>query len=203
MDLTQIIITIISVIGAGGLGAFLTYKLGDRKQDESEFVTLVKEYKQLYDVQKVELSFLKKEVDNLRIQFVEKDKEVEQLRNQLMIFESSHADVPVPLWLKDIQGKMLFLNSEYEQTILYPQNKNQDDYIGNTDIDVWGKEIGEKFFKNDLQVIKKRKAIQFLERWKGDDCIYEGKVLKYPRYLGKTIIGVGGIILDIKCIEKT
>lgn len=202
MTLYEIIVPISTALLGGGMGAYFTFRLGGRKQDQSDFTTLVKEYKELYDVSKQELSFLKKEVDHLRMRFNKKDKEVSELRNQLMIFESSHADVPVPLWLKDVNGTMLFLNQEYESLLLHPVGKTMDDYIGKTDIEVWGKETGDKFLRNDNEVIRKRKPVEFTEIWKGNDCVYEGRVIKYPRFLGKTVIGVGGIILDVKCIEN-
>lgn len=193
------------VVGAGGLGAFLTYKLGNRKQDSSEFKTVVEEYKDLVTNYKSELDKLRKDFDELKVLVFQKEDEIKTLRNQLMIFESSHADIPMPMWLKDTNGIMLFLNEEYERIVLNPIGKTTEDYIGKTDYDVWGKEIGKQFTDNDKQVMRQKKPVQFKETWQGSNgATFVGTLLKYPRFLNnRTVIGIGGVIMNIKQEKKT
>jgi len=200
---SEIIKLIGLVLGGGTIGAFLTYKLSDRKQDTNDFATLVKEYKELVDDYKKELSDLKTEVDALKKAKDDNYEEIVNLRNQLLIFESSHVDIPVPIWLKDINGKMLFVNQEYERAILHPIGKSSKDYIGHTDIDVWRKEVGKKFIENDRKVVRYKKAIEFTEEWEGlNGQKFKGRLIKYPRFINnKTVIGIGGIIIEMITVE--
>lgn len=203
MEYSQIVLAIISALSGGALATYLTFKLGSRKQEESEFSTLVSQYKELTESYKLEVVELRKEVQQIRIDLNFKENEVIQLRNQLMIFESSHVDVPVPIWLKDTEGKMLFLNDEYEKAVLNPSNKTRADYLGKKDIEVWGQEVGSKFYNNDKEVMRKKHSVQFIEQWEGDNgVVYEGRVIKYPRFLNRTVIGIGGIIIESTIHKK-
>lgn len=198
MDTKTIITTVIGTLFGGGFGAYLSYKLGYRKQDEAEFSVLVREYKGLLDSHKVDLDSLRQEVVMIRAELVDKDREILQLRNQLMVFESSHSDVPVPMWLKDTSGVMLFVNDEFERVILHPMNMTARDYIGYTDSEIWGDVIGKELNLNDKRVMRTKKVTQFQECWRGGNGqTWCGKIIKYPRFLNsKTVIGIGGIIVD-------
>ena len=208
----SIITTIAAALFSGGAASFLTYKLGNRKQDETEFSSLIAVYKDLLDSNKetlkeysVRLDDLERTVENLKTEVHRKDKEIQHLRNQLLIFESSHSDVPVPIWLKDTNGVMLFLNDEYEKTVLRPLNRTKEDYIGETDFKIFSPEVASNFRKHDRRVKTQKKPIRFKERWKGaDGADYEGDVIKYPRFLNRdTVIGIGGIIINVKEIDDT
>lgn len=197
--LTEIIIAIGSALLGTGLGAYLNFRLGKRKQSESEFSTLINEYKKLVEEYKFEVVELRKDVQLLRLELHAKQMEVTDLRNQLLIFESSHADVPVPMWLKDTDGKMLFVNAEYERVILNPLGKRAEDYLGKTDTEVWGPEIAEKFQKHDRAIMRTKKPEIFKETWTNQNGdTFTGEIIKYPRFLGRTIIGIGGIIINMK-----
>ena len=198
MNTLSMIITAIATLIGGAFGAYLNNRLGHRKQNEIEFSTLVREYKALVDGYRVDFDSLKQKVAMIEAQLMDKDREIVQLRNQLMVFESSHSDVPIPMWLKDTSGVMLFVNNEFERVILQPLNKSAKDYIGYTDTDVWGDEMGDSLNSNDKRVMRNRRVTQFQECWAGaDGTIWCGKVIKYPRFLnGKTVIGIGGIIID-------
>lgn len=213
MSLMTLATALISAVVGTGLGAFLSFKLGTRKQDESEFISIVNEYKGLMEGYKKEVDSLRQEVVTIQlnlnktnISLLASDKEISNLRNQLMIFESANADVPVPIWLKDTQGVMLFVNEEYERSILHPMNKTSEDYIGFTDSNVWSKKVSKQFQVHDKEVMRKKTSVQFTETWEGGNGVtFEGRVLKYPRFMGdarKTVIGIGGIVLDIKQIQQ-
>jgi len=213
MSLMTLATALISAVVGTGLGAFLSFKLGTRKQDESEFISIVNEYKGLMEGYKKEVDSLRQEVVTIQlnlnktnISLLASDKEISNLRNQLMIFESANADVPVPIWLKDTQGVMLFVNEEYERSILHPMNKTSEDYIGFTDSNVWSKKVSKQFQAHDKEVMRKKTSVQFTETWEGGNGVtFEGRVLKYPRFMGdarKTVIGIGGIVLDIKQIQQ-
>lgn len=198
MTITHIIITSLCTVLAGAMAAFLTYKLGNRKQNESDFSSIVTEYKDLVTEYKRDVEKLRREVKILTKLINDRDTEITSLRNQLMIFESSHSDVPVPIWLKDTNGIMLFVNAEYEDALLQPVNKSAEDYIGKTDVDVWGLEIGNKFREHDRRVMRQKRPVEINEMWHGaGGHFYIGRVIKYPRFLNKTVIGIGGIVVDM------
>lgn len=212
MTAQEVFAFLATALGSGGLGAFLHNRVANRKQDESDFATLVDRWQELYNKQlekekrqEQRIEKLEKEVEILKKESFSKDSRIDELQHQLMIFESSHADVPVPIWLKDTNGKMLFVNSEYEKQILNPIGLGAESYIGKTDNDVWGDAIASKFKAHDKKVMRLKRSIEFTEVWRGANGIeFEGRVIKYPRFLNrKTVIGIGGIILDIKRYENT
>jgi len=198
------------IFGGGAFGAILTYMLGSRKQNQSEFVVLLENYKGMVDDLKEEmksridgydekLTEHTNQINELKQILLNRDQEIIQLRNQLMIFESSHTDVPVPIWLKDTSGKMLFLNKVYAEKLLHPLGKSAEDYIGNYDKDIWGREVAANFGRHDKKVMHTKKPEEMVESWPGPDGVmWEGRVIKYPRFAGRdTIIGIGGIIVDM------
>lgn len=195
--------TLATIAGSGAIASFLTYFLSNRKQAHNEFLALYKEHKLLYDELKKDHDLLKIEVKAIRKQLQESEKETTTLRHQLMIFEGSHGDIPLPIWLKDTNGVMLYLNDEYERRILQPIGLTKEDYIGRTDFDVWDKHIAQNFVNNDLEVMRRKKPVEFDEEWSSGSQGFIGKLIKYPRFMNsgsRTVIGIGGTIIDIKML---
>lgn len=60
------------------------------------------------------------------------------------------------IWLKDIDGKVLTVNSEFIRAC---NLSSIDDVIGKTDNDLWNKELAEKFSADDKRVIETRKPL--------------------------------------------
>ena len=82
------VIKLITVIaGAGGIGSWLTFKLGNRKQDISEFSSIILEYKSLLDGFKKEVIDLRNEVEELKGILIGKHEEVTELRGELKIIK--------------------------------------------------------------------------------------------------------------------
>lgn len=203
IDWTLIITSLISALFGGGIGVFFTYRISNRKQDQSDFTALISEYKEMVNDYKSEVVDLRKEVIQLRSDVHSRENEIKQLRTQLMIFESSNVDIPIPIWLKDTDGKMLFVNPEYERLILHPIGKTAEDYIGSMDGAIWPKHIADVFQEHDRKVMRTKKATEFMETWVGSNNVeYEGRVIKYPRFLNRTVIGVGGIIIESNVKDK-
>lgn len=210
MNITDWTPIIVALLGGGLFGTIFAYLLGNRKQNKDEFVVLISTYKAMVEDLKTEfrderdkmqmlLDSHAAELSKLNMLIHQRDKEINDLRNQLMIFESSHNNVPVPIWLKDTSGKILFINKEYEEKILNPINKTADDYLYHYDIDVWGPEICKTFLQNDKKVMKSKQAEEVIEEWTGPNGIMMvGRVIKYPRFAGRdTVIGIGGIIVQM------
>lgn len=135
--------------------------------------------------------------DEQRIRILET--EVATLRNQLILLESAHQDLPIPMWLKDTELKMIVLNESYVDVFLTPLGKKSGDYIGKTDFDVWPEEIAKKFIEHDRKVMRTKKTFIGVESVvDGDGQKVPYKIIKYPRYAGKTIIGIAGIAIPIQ-----
>ena len=195
MDLTQIIVTIITVIFAGGLGVYFTYLLNNRKEDSNQFSVLIEEYKILRSEEKLALSKLRIRLDKLETKEREMLLEIQSLQNKLLIFEGSHTDIPLPTWLKDVSGKMLFINKEYEDLFLNPNGISLEDYIGYTDHDVWPESVADSFTKHDMLVIRTKKPTRVIEIIDISGVRTWLEVLKYPRKFKSKVIGIGGIVL--------
>ena len=196
MDWTPIITGIISAMAGGGIASWATARAQIKKADNEEFLMLIQEYKELAYSNKAELERLDKITGILQEELRIKDIEIIELRNQLIIFESSHTDIPLPMWLKDTKGTMLFLNDEYEKALLHPNDKTRNQYIGKTDYAVWDKDTADRFMQHDREVMQTKKAAVFTETWTTAGHNVEGTVVKYPRFLNRTVIGVGGIIFE-------
>jgi len=196
MTTAEIITGVGALLSGGVIGAVLSFKLGTRKQDTSEFSVLIGEYKKLYDKQEARLNALEIEVADLKDKESKYKDEVSKLRTQLMIFEGSHLDLPLPMWMKDTDGEMIFLNSYYEDEFLSPRGFCMKDYLGKNDYSVWTPEVAKSFIAHDKEIVKRKQSRRFIEKLeRADGEKYYAEVLKYPRMLDNRIIGISGIIL--------
>jgi len=125
----------------------------------------------------------------------EQNQKITNLQFKIIQLESAQMDLPIPMWLKDREGGILFLNKAYESLFLIPNGKDANDYIGSDDIKIWGKEIGALYKSHDLEVV------QTGQIWNGKEKILiKGKIeiwqiIKYPRYFGNSIIGIAGVAI--------
>jgi len=130
--------------------------------------------------------------------------EYNQLKLSMQILEVSMPSLPTPMWTKSDTGVMLAVNAAYEDLILKPIGKKKEDYVGKTDVEFWGKEIGQTYYKNDLEVMRDKATKVFIEP------IYteEGKitsivVIKYVRTIeNQFVVGIGGIAIDSIIAEE-
>tara|TARA_Y100000034_G_scaffold29728_1_gene36141 strand:+ start:20233 stop:20865 length:633 start_codon:yes stop_codon:yes gene_type:complete len=196
MDWTLIITTVVSAICGGGIATYFNYRINNRKEDTNEFSTIINEYKRLLDSDKVEIARLSSEVSDLKERDVQKTLEIQNLKHQLIIFESSHIDIPLPCWLKDTSGKVVFLNKEYESTFLIPRGYTTEDYIGKNDFAVWDEESARGMIKNDKEVVRTKRSCKSIEQLiDADGEVLYVEVLKYPRKFKNTVVGIGGLVL--------
>lgn len=195
MDVGTIFGLVTTLLTGGAFGVFLTYKLGNRKQTQSELEKVIDTYRERTLEDSAVIKELRMRIDELERITNKRDLEVSTLRNQLMIFESSHVDIPLPMWLKDTSGTMLFLNREFEDTFLRPIGKTSHDYIGKKDSAIFSEQDALEFSKSDNEVFRKKRPIKFTEKvGEGVNTSFV-TFIKYPRFLNNTIIGIGGILL--------
>lgn len=196
MTTTEIVSGICALLGAGGIGSFATFRLGNRKQNTNDFSTIIEKYEGLYSKLENKVEVLEKKVEDLTEREAKYKEEVAKLRNQLLIFEGSHIDLPLPMWMKDAKGDMIFINSYYEDAFLLPRGKTIRDYVGFNDYAVWNKEIADAFVKHDKEIARTKQSKRYIEALEDENgATYYVEVLKYPRMLNNVIIGISGIIL--------
>lgn len=197
MDWTLIITGLISALAGGGLASYFNYRLGHKKENTNEFSILLEQYKLLRKDDTEEINSLKNRIKELEDKDLELMLEIQSLKHQLMFFESSHLDIPLPNWLKDTSGKMLFLNKDYEELFLKPRGFSANDYIGQNDFSVWEDEVAKHFIQNDRQVIRTKKPYKWVEEIEIDGKPLYLEVFEYPRKFKDVIIGIGGIVLRV------
>ncbi len=192
-------IEIIAGALSGGTLATIFQVWRERNKDRSdEIFKVLDEYKaiitELRDVEtqcKTLLSTHSEKINMLQTTITE-------LRSKIILLESASNDLPFPMWLKDVDSKMLYLNNEYERLFLIPNGKTAKDYIGRYDHEVWSKEIADEFTANDRRVLASKSGTYvFTETIKvnGAELTNKYKVVKYLRYVGKTVVGIGGMAI--------
>lgn len=186
------IITAIIAIVTGIIG-FFTAKLSASSKDKTttkdEFVELIKMYKE-------EVSKLKESEDECINRYEELKKEFEVLRANVTLIKASSPTVPIPMWIKDINGVMLSLNDAYEEIFLVPLGKTRADYIGKKDIDIWGKEIAEVFKKNDDIAALSSEPISVFENINvGNGVFKKYNIIKYKNKIADMVVSIAGIAL--------
>jgi len=98
------------------------------------------------------------------------------------------------IYLKDVEGKYLFINSRYEE--LFHVTKN--DFIGKTDFDLFPKDVADNLQKNDRKIIINNASLEFEEEVLHDDGLHTYISIKFPlKKIDGTIYAVCGISTDI------
>lgn len=194
MNTNDIITTLVSIVsGAGGLQVFNMWKDRraekrlDKTENRTDFDTIIATYKE----------------DNERLRKSEKElsERVGRLENlyqqclyKLQLMESAHYDLPIPAWLKDTSGTMLSVNKAYEEIFLIPLGKSATDYIGKTDSEFWGEDLGSEYSKNDQKVFRSGKSQIVTETVMLPNMeTTKWMILKYIRMAGNTKVGIAGI----------
>jgi len=193
MNIIDHIDTILAAIGGVGGTALFNFWRGRKQENRSDFDTIVALLKEDNERLRDSERELSERLYKLEQKINDQDDEVKALRFKLQLMESANFDLPLPMWLKDERGVMLYCNHAYEVIFLEPLGKTAKDYIGKTDIEFWGDRVGGEYMKNDMSVFRSGKA-----RYVKETVVLENKetkweILKYIRYAGTIKIGIAGI----------
>lgn len=192
-DYLQIVIALLS---GGALQYLSQYIIAKRNTDQTEIQMIIKTWsednKRLRDIERENRN---------RIELLES--ELSLLRAQIIALESAQIDLPIPMWLKDLTGKMLILNKAYEKSFLEPRGFHSTDYIGKSDIDVWDESTCTIFAYSD-NMIRKGKDVYYTTVDIPFTDSYTDKwiVVKYPRLINGDIIGIGGLAIPYNAVIK-
>ena len=175
-----------AAVGGGLIKSVIDYFNSSRNARKDELTEVVRVWQEDNDR-------LRKENEILRLELVEIHRDLGELKTKIMLLESAHTDAPLPMWLKDVSGKMLALNSEYEKQFLLPLGKTSMDYIGKTDDEIWPDHLAKQYKVTDNLALVN-------DVWRGKETIVfpDGKeeqwsTVKYVRYAGKIKIGIAGL----------
>lgn len=103
---------------------------------------------------------------------------------------------PIPMWIKDLSGKMVFLNDAY--CSIYGINKS--DYIGKTDDSIWGTESAKHFKLLDDKVLRGGEVEYSIEDVPSSGHVRQFDkchVIKFPIRNGPKIVGIAGMITGV------
>lgn len=134
------------------------------------------------------------------------NKQMDALRGKMILLESASQDLPFPHWLKSTgtkrnPGIMMSVNRAFEDRYLIPVGKTAQDYIGKTDAQFWGPELGDRYWEGELKVIESGAPTDRYE--KDPTGIMDSvRVVRYPRSLGTRVIGIGGMELPVRTKKK-
>ena len=195
MDYIEIIS---AAVGGGFLTKLFDYLMNLRKAESDDFDTIVAQWQQDNERLRQENKEHKDRQDELYKKIAEHEKKLSALNAKLLVMESSYMHIPLPSWLKDIDGTMLAVNDAYEMYFLIPNGFVKSDYIGKTDSDVWPENIAKQFIESDIRTMQSEKKIWFGKEQivvKDVDVSDNWRVLKYVRYAGNIPVGVAGIAI--------
>ena len=198
MDLTSIIIAVFS---GGAATKIFDFFIAKERVNQDEFQAIVEQWQSDNERLRDENENYRKVEKDLYKKLSSLEKQIQNLQTKLLLMESAHQHLPIPSWLKDTDGKMLSVNKAYETNFLIPNGFTKFDYMGKTDVEIWGEKIASEYKETDENALKCDQKY-----WFGHQPIIVGKsdettkwkVLKYVRYVNDVAIGIGGIAIPLK-----
>jgi diguanylate cyclase (GGDEF)-like protein/PAS domain S-box-containing protein len=104
------------------------------------------------------------------------------------------------LFLKDLAGRYLYINRQYEKLFHVSNSEIQ----GKTDSDIFPAEMAAVLVKNDQQVIESAQTLEIEEQVQHDDCVHTYISTKIPiRDANGKIYAVCGVATDITERKQT
>lgn len=201
-DVLNIVLPFVGGLIGAGLTALVAFRNSKRSDFESLIDTFKEDNNRLREANiklEVKMQQLEEKQDHLEEKLRQEKMRHDTLQHQLTLLEVAHIDLPLPQWMKDTKGIMLTLNDAYETHFLMPNNLERKDYVGHTDIDVWGEEIGKEYQRNDAKVKQKKRAMVVREsiHIKRGDITDSWIIMKYPIYSGRVLIGIAGVAFPV------
>ncbi|WAS96560.1 ATP-binding protein [Nannocystis punicea] len=114
----------------------------------------------------------------------------DSLRASEQRFQTFMDNNPAVVFMKDEDGRYVFVNRELEQKF------QRVDWIGRTDHELFGAEVGDPLRRNDQLVLSQRRVVRFIETVTHDGAPHAYLSLKFP-LLDRGRWLLAGIALDI------
>jgi hypothetical protein len=188
---------VVAFLGGGAVSGFLQYLLGNKNSKRDDFKVLVDALQD--DNSKIRdlVEKLQSKVTQYAIERETLHAELIELRASVQLLESAHQDLPLPMWLEDMSGRMLAVNMAYEENFLIPLGLTASDYMGKLDTEIWPDVTAKQFMGND-EMVKRTGQV-----WRGTEVVptkngdVSWTIIKYVRYAGRTKIGVAGLAIPV------
>lgn len=103
------------------------------------------------------------------------------------------------IFLKDAEGKYLLINSRFEKLF----NITKAEIIGKTVYDLYSKDVADRLWQNDSEVLLSLKPKQYIENVPQDNVMHVYLSIKFPIFdASAQAYGVCGIATDITPIKR-
>lgn len=122
------------------------------------------------------------------------------LRNTQALYSSLVESLPLNVFRKDLDGRFLFANQRFCQTV----QKFLWELVDHTDFDLFPQHLAEKYRRDDLAVINTGQVFEAIEEHlQADGRKIYVQVLKAPvRDANGTIVGIQGMFWDVTAREQ-
>ena len=122
-----------------------------------------------------------------------------RLRESEERFSAFMRHSPAIAWLKDAQGRYVYVSESFEKQAGVPLKECQ----GKTDLEIWPREIAEEFRRNDRQVLATGQPITLIEQTPdaGEGRRY-WQSSKFPFRDAAGQVYVGGIGVDVTAVSQ-
>ncbi|MEM7782235.1 MAG: response regulator [Planctomycetota bacterium] len=117
-----------------------------------------------------------------------------ELEKSEAIYHSLVESLPINVFRKDREGKIVFINNNYRESL----GKTDDEIIGKTDFDLFDRELAEKYSRDDEWLLRTGLPFHDIETHPKGDQIIHVEVLKAP-VIDKEDrrIGIQGMFWDV------
>ncbi len=130
-----------------------------------------------------------------RIDITELKRTTEELRVRELYLRATLDNLPFLFWLKDAESRFLAVNKVFAEAC---GRNNPDDVVGLTDLDVWPKELAERYRADDAEVMTSRTEKSLEEPVAGGSEAGWIETYKKPVVSGDgTLLGTVGFARDI------
>lgn len=139
------------------------------------------------------IAILEVKLDKLEIRNIELEKQVNQSNSEIIIFKAAQDFFPFSYWIKDLNGKMLYVNKSFEKRYITSCKKKLADFIGHYDFENFSLKQATQFAKADSLVIADDRPYSFYK----EEKIRIYTVTKFPYKLNGQTIGVAGVEYEL------
>lgn len=206
MNYTEIILGILSLTGVLGSG-YLGYKLKNiDREDRKER----KEIDNNIGITELNMKFMRDEITSLKNEIRESRERQKQYEEQLNALKGGiltlslfGSDAPLAMWAKDMNGRRVFHNKEYESMTGHLLIH----CAGLTDLQITNnKELSDAWCQNDDEVLKRGVYFMTVEpcaHKNSPDVLFKVLVIKWPTRINGQVLGTEGVAIRVDKIQKT
>ncbi len=190
MELNSFMPLILAAIGGGGLAALANYLLGKKKSEQDGFSMIFKKYEEDNKRLREAEAENRKELADLRGQ-------VDELRRRQNLMDGSHSDLPIPHWIKTLDGSLITVNKSCYEVFIEPFGVSELDVVGKTDHEIFPQEIADYITLNDNEMVRKKRPITFIEDFVILGIPEKWCVIRYPIIKENVVIAKAGVAYKI------